>query len=74
MGIALSMLSRWLRPSVPSQITRLADLGEDFERELILKRAPKVGLRVVDARLAAALELVDAFYNQSPQMDERRMA
>src|SRR3990167_4227194 len=60
LGVTQETLSRWRNPEKPSQLTRLADLGEDFERRLIEVRAKRVGLRVVDARLARLLDALDA--------------
>ena len=60
LGVTQETLSRWRNPEKPSQLTRLADLGDDFERRLIEVRAKRVGLRVVDARLARLLDALDA--------------
>ena len=68
--IATESLSRLLNPQTPNPITRLADLGPEWEREWLLRRAPKCGLTVLDERTAALLQMVDQHRRQMVRFEE----
>ena len=65
LGVQAVRISRWLRPTSPNILTRLADLGEEFERDFLRIRAERLQLVVIDQRLIDAVD---------QQRGRRRMA
>jgi hypothetical protein len=55
LGYSGPELSRYLNPTRPNILTRLAE-DEAIERELVVRRAVRLGLRVIDADVAAVLD------------------
>ena len=55
LGYSGPELSRYLNPTRPNILTRIAE-SEVIERELVVRRAARLGLRVIDADVAAVLD------------------
>ncbi len=70
LGYSHGILSRLLNLQLPNLAAKLAD-HPDIERELIQLRAARLGLRVIDADLARAIEAGNKHMAKIEQLEKK---